>query len=55
MAHPAPLESFGHVRAKLFGQRLNEPAFEAIVTDISQGRWPDIHIASFLTACPPAP
>ncbi len=49
--HPAPLEAFGHVRAKMFGQRLDQPAFDAIVRDLGAGRWPDIHVAAFLTAC----
>jgi thymidine phosphorylase len=51
MAHPPPIEAFGHVRAKMYGQRLDEPAFDAIVRDIAEGRWPDIHVAAFLTAC----
>jgi thymidine phosphorylase len=51
LAHPPPLEAFGHVRGKMYGQRLDERAFDAIVKDIGAGRWPDIHIAAFLTAC----
>lgn len=51
VVHAAPLDAFGHVRAKIFGQRLDEQAFQEIVTDIAAGRWPDIHVASFVTAC----
>lgn len=51
MRHPPPLEAFGHVRAKMYGQRLDQPAFDAIVADVVAGRWPDIHIAAFLAAC----
>ena len=51
MRHAPPLEAFGHVRGKIYGQRLDENAFEAIVADIVAGRWPDIHVAAFLTAC----
>jgi thymidine phosphorylase len=51
LRHPAPLEAFGHVRAKMYGKRLGRPAFDAIASDIAAGRWPDIHIAAFLTTC----
>jgi thymidine phosphorylase len=50
-AHPQPLESLGHVRAKIHGARLNRAALGAIVGDIAAGRYSDIHLASFLTAC----
>jgi thymidine phosphorylase len=51
VVHAPPLDAFGHVRGKIYGQRLDERAFEAIIGDIGAGRWPDIHVASFLTAC----
>lgn len=51
MRHPPPLEAFGHVRAKMDGQRLDPMAFDAIVADLAAGRWPDIHVAAFLAAC----
>jgi thymidine phosphorylase len=51
VVHAAPLDAFGHVRAKIYGQRLDDRAFDAIVGDIGAGHWPDIHVASFLTAC----
>ena len=50
-AHPLPLESLGHVRAKIYGRRLDAGAFRAIVTDIADGAYSDVHLASFLTAC----
>jgi Thymidine phosphorylase len=50
-AHPAPLESLGHVRAKIHGRRLDAAALSAVVDDIAAGRYSDIHLASFLTAC----
>jgi thymidine phosphorylase len=50
-AHPQPLESLRHVRAKVHGQRLEAPALTAVVNDIAAGRYSDIHLASFLTAC----
>ncbi len=50
-AHPQPLESLGYVRAKIHGARLDRAALGAIVGDIGAGRYSDIHLASFLTAC----
>jgi thymidine phosphorylase len=51
VAHPAPLESLSHVRAKAFGRRLDAPAMQAIVRDVVDGHYADIHLASFITAC----
>jgi len=50
-AHTPPLESLSHVRAKIHGRRLDAAALELIVGDIAAGRYSDIHLASFLTAC----
>ena len=50
-AHPPPLESLSLVRAKIHGRRLGAPALAAVVGDIAAGRYSDIHLASFLTAC----
>lgn len=50
-AHPAPLESLSHVRAKTFGRRLDAAAMAAVVRDVAAGRYADIHLASFVTAC----
>lgn len=51
ISHPRPLESLSDVRAKIFGQRLDETATMRIVTDIVEGHYSDIHLASFITAC----
>jgi thymidine phosphorylase len=51
LAHPQPLESLGHVRAKIHGKRLDATALSAVVSDIAAGRYSDIELASFLTAC----
>lgn len=50
-AHPPTLDSFRHVRAKMYGRRLDQAAFAAVVTDVAAGRYSDAHIAAFLTAC----
>ncbi|WP_233259498.1 thymidine phosphorylase family protein [Ramlibacter sp. WS9] len=51
LRHPAPLESLGHVRAKVYGRRLGSPAFDAIITDVAAGRYSDLQLAAFVTAC----
>jgi thymidine phosphorylase len=50
-AHAQPLESLRNVRGKIHGQRLDASALSAVVNDIAAGRYSDIHLASFLTAC----
>jgi thymidine phosphorylase len=51
LRHPAPLESLGHVRAKVYGRRLNASAFDAVITDVAAGRYSDLQLAAFVTAC----
>lgn len=51
LTHAAPLESLGLVRAKLYGHRLDDPAMRAIVADVTAGRYSDVQLASFITAC----
>ncbi len=51
LSHPAPLESLSHVRAKVYGKRLNAVAMQAIVRDIAAGRYSGVHLSSFITAC----
>ncbi|HEX5574542.1 MAG TPA: thymidine phosphorylase family protein, partial [Gemmatimonadales bacterium] len=50
-AHPLPLESLAHVRAKIHGQRLDAAAIDAVIQDIAAGNYSDLHLAAFLTAC----
>ncbi|MFY9269922.1 MAG: hypothetical protein WAO55_09275, partial [Candidatus Manganitrophaceae bacterium] len=50
LSHPAPLESLGHVRAKVYGKRLGEAEMNEIIQDITAGRYSDVHLASFITA-----
>lgn len=51
LRHPAPLESLGHVRAKVYGRRLTEPAIHAVIGDVAAGRYSDLQLAAFVTAC----
>ncbi len=49
--HPPTIESFGHVRAKMYGQRLGLAELSAVIGDIREGRYSDAHIAAFLATC----
>ncbi|MGH7499389.1 MAG: thymidine phosphorylase family protein [Gemmatimonadales bacterium] len=51
LAHAAPPDSLGLIRAKIYGGRLAAAGFDAIVRDIADRRYSDIHLASFITAC----
>lgn len=49
--HEPTLDSFGAMRAKIYGHRLDAPALDAIIHDIAAGHYSDLHIAAFLSAC----
>jgi thymidine phosphorylase len=51
IAHPQPLESLSWVRAKIFGRTLDRKALNAVMDDIVNGRYSDVHVAAFVTAC----
>ena len=51
LRHPAPLESLGHVRAKVYGRRLSPAAITAVIEDVAAGRYSDLQLAAFVTAC----
>lgn len=51
ISHAMPLESLSHIRAKVYGRRLDQAAMDAIVRDIVAGRYSDLHLSAFLTAC----
>ncbi|MBS0336198.1 MAG: thymidine phosphorylase family protein [Proteobacteria bacterium] len=49
---PMPLiESLARVRGKLYGERLSDADLRAIVEDIAAGRYADIQLAAFVSAC----
>ena len=50
LAHPEPLESLGHVRAKAYGRRLSDAELDAIIRDVAAGLYSDVHLAAFVTA-----
>ncbi len=51
IAHPQPLESMSSVRRKIFGERLHDDEMKNILTDITAGRYSNIELSSFITAC----
>jgi thymidine phosphorylase len=51
VSHPEPLESLRALRAKVYGQRLQPPAWRDIITDVAAGRYSNLHLAAFVTAC----
>ena len=55
ISHPAPINSLANVRAKIFGQKLGEATTLDIISDIVAGRYSDIQISAFVTACAALP
>ncbi|MBI1820992.1 MAG: thymidine phosphorylase family protein [Nitrospirae bacterium] len=51
VSHPPPVESLSYVRGKVYGKRLSETAMREIVADIAAGRYSDVHLSAFITAC----
>ena len=51
LSHPPALESLAHVRAKIYGRHLNGSHYREIITDIVNGRYSDIDLSAFITAC----
>ncbi len=51
VTHARPIHSLSFVRSKIYGNTLSEKEFSSIIKDITKGRYSDIHISSFLTAC----
>lgn len=51
LSHFSPLESLRMVRAKLFGHSLSKSDFKEIIRDIYKGRFSNVHLAAFVSAC----
>ena len=51
VTHAPPVESFSHVRAKMFGHAFSEGALASVMTDIVAGRYSNIEMAAFIAAC----
>jgi thymidine phosphorylase len=51
LRHPQPIESLGHVRAKVYGRRFTQGALDAVIADVASGHYSDLQLAAFVTAC----
>ncbi|WP_253717905.1 thymidine phosphorylase [Sphingomonas sp. AP4-R1] len=54
-AHAQQLASLSDVRRRIYGNRLGEEAFSAIISDIAEHRYSDVHLSAFVTACSAVP
>jgi thymidine phosphorylase len=55
VAHADPVESLAMVRRRIYGHRLDQPALAAVIGDIVAGRYSDVDLAAFITACAALP
>ncbi|MDR7230320.1 thymidine phosphorylase [Caulobacter sp. BE264] len=53
--HPPALTSMSSVRRRVYGKRLDAPSMAEIISDIAAGRYNDVHLSAFLTACSALP
>lgn len=51
LTHPMPVTSLRYVRSKIYGNELTQSEFDEIITDIVNGKYSNVHLASFITAC----
>lgn len=51
LSHPKPVESLGAVRAKIFGHAFQDDQLLRVLQDMEAGRYTDIELSAFLTAC----
>ena len=49
--HPEPVASFSYLRHKVYGHRLTDEQLASIIEDIVAGRYSDVHLSSFVSAC----
>ncbi|WP_321342012.1 thymidine phosphorylase family protein [Breoghania sp.] len=49
--HPEPPDSVSAIRAKVYGEALEQDRFEAIIRDVLDHRLSDLDLAAFITAC----
>ena len=50
-SHPEPPDSVSAIRAKVYGETLEQDRFEAIVRDVLDRRLSDLDLAAFIAAC----
>jgi thymidine phosphorylase len=50
-SHLHPITSLSFVRSKIYGNKLSATELDAIVKDIVEGNYSNIHLSAFITAC----
>lgn len=50
-SHLQPVSSMSHVRSKMYGNKLDDDAFHSIISDVAEGKYSNIELAAFITAC----
>lgn len=53
--HAPAVASMSSVRRRIYGRRLEGDEMDAVVGDIAAGRYSDVHLSAFLTACSAVP
>jgi thymidine phosphorylase len=53
--HPEPLRSMSYVRGWIYGAEFGQGELREIVGDVTDGRYSDIQLSSFVTACSARP
>jgi thymidine phosphorylase len=53
--HASALSSMSNVRRRVYGRRLDAAAMVEIIADVAAGRYTDVHLSAFLTACSAMP
>tara|TARA_R110002096_G_scaffold46676_6_gene124794 strand:+ start:2938 stop:4458 length:1521 start_codon:yes stop_codon:yes gene_type:complete len=51
ISYPQPVSSLTYVRSKIYGNELQPDECSAIIEDIVAGRYMDVHLAAFVSAC----
>jgi thymidine phosphorylase len=51
ISHLLPVTSIGYVRSKIYGNALTASEFHEIISDIVGGKYSNIDLSSFITAC----
>ncbi len=51
LSHLKPVTSLRYIRSKIYGNEINAQEFQEIITDVIAGKYSNIHLASFITAC----
>lgn len=55
VSHPGPLSSTNALRRRMFGNRLEAADFQAVISDVARGRYSEVEVAAFVTACSSLP